>query len=26
VPTTMHPVGKESLYQWGPAVPETFMQ
>ena len=26
VPTALHPVGKESLYQWGPAVPETFMQ
>lgn len=26
VPTELHPVGKESLYQWGPAVPDTFMQ
>ena len=26
VPTSLHPVGKESLYQWGPVVPETFMQ
>lgn len=26
VPTSGHPVGKESLYMWGPAVPETFMQ
>jgi hypothetical protein len=26
VPTALHPVGKESLYQWGPVVPDTFMQ
>jgi catechol 2,3-dioxygenase-like lactoylglutathione lyase family enzyme len=26
VPTTGHPVGKESLYMWGPAVPQEFME
>ena len=26
VPTQVHPVGKESLYQWGPVVPQDFMQ
>lgn len=26
VPAAAHPVGKQSLYQWGPAVPEDFMR
>ncbi|HEX9396523.1 MAG TPA: VOC family protein [Burkholderiales bacterium] len=26
IPTTGHHVGKESLYMWGPAVPQEFMQ
>ena len=26
VPTTAHHVGKESLYMWGPAVPQEFME
>lgn len=26
VPTTLHPVGKDSLYMWGPAVPQDFLQ
>ena len=26
VPTQLHAVGKESLYQWGPVVPEDFMR
>jgi catechol 2,3-dioxygenase-like lactoylglutathione lyase family enzyme len=26
VPTSAHAVGKESLYMWGPAVPQEFME
>jgi catechol 2,3-dioxygenase-like lactoylglutathione lyase family enzyme len=26
VPSGAHPVGKESLYMWGPVVPQEFMQ
>ncbi len=26
IPTTAHHVGKESLYMWGPAVPQEFME
>jgi catechol 2,3-dioxygenase-like lactoylglutathione lyase family enzyme len=26
VPSGAHPIGKESLYMWGPAVPQEFMQ
>jgi hypothetical protein len=26
VPTSAHAVGKDSLYMWGPAVPQEFME